>query len=64
MNRFTPAKRTQVIAALVEGNSIRATVRMTSASKKAIQRLLAGHVWSIEEIVCLLDLSNSREVAA
>jgi len=42
MNRLTPAKRTQVIAALVEGNSIRATVRMTGASKNAIQRLLAA----------------------
>lgn len=42
MNRLTPAKQAQVIAALVEGNSIRATVRMTGASKNAIQRLLAA----------------------
>jgi IS1 family transposase len=42
MNRLTPAKRTRVIAALVERNSIRATVRMTGASKNAIQRLLAA----------------------
>lgn len=42
MNKLTPAKRIQVIAALVEGNSIRATVRMTGASKNAIQRLLAA----------------------
>jgi IS1 family transposase len=42
MNRLTPAKKAQVIAALVEGNSIRATVRMTGASKNAIQRLLAA----------------------
>jgi hypothetical protein len=28
MNRLTPAKQAQVIAALVEGNSIRATVRL------------------------------------
>jgi IS1 family transposase len=41
MNRLTPAKQAQVIAALVEGNSIRATVRMTGASKNAIQRLMA-----------------------
>jgi hypothetical protein len=38
MNRLTTSKRTQVISALVEGNSIRATVRMTDA----IQRLLAS----------------------
>ena len=42
MNRLTAQKRAQVIAALVEGNSIRATVRMTGASKNAIQRLLAA----------------------
>jgi IS1 family transposase len=42
MNRLTPSKQTQVIAALVEGNSIRATVRMTGVSKNAIQRLLAA----------------------
>jgi IS1 family transposase len=41
MNRLTPAKQAQVIAAPVEGNSIRATVRMTGASKNAIQRLMA-----------------------
>ena len=42
MNRLTPSKQTQVISALVEGNSIRATVRMTGVSKNAIQRLLAA----------------------
>ncbi len=42
MNQLNPAKRAQVIAVLVEGNSIPATVRMTGASKNAIQRLLAA----------------------
>ncbi len=42
MNRLTPAKQSQVIAALVGGDSIRATVRMTGASKNAIQRLLTA----------------------
>ncbi len=42
MNPLSPTKQTQVIAALVEGNSIRATVRMTGASKNAIPRLLAA----------------------
>ncbi|HMI53192.1 MAG TPA: IS1 family transposase [Candidatus Saccharimonadales bacterium] len=41
MNRLTPAKRTQVISALVEGNSIRATVRMTGVAKNTVVRLLA-----------------------
>jgi IS1 family transposase len=40
MNTLPPQKRVQVISALVEGNSIRSTVRMTGVSKNAIQRLL------------------------
>lgn len=41
MNQLNTTKRVQVIAALVEGNSVRATVRMTGASKNAIARLMA-----------------------
>src|SRR5260370_22704118 len=40
MNRLKREKVVQVIAALVEGNSIRATVRMTGVSKDAITRLM------------------------
>src|SRR6266852_1849648 len=40
MNKLIQAKRVQVIAALVEGNSIRATCRMTGVCKKAILKLL------------------------
>ena len=40
MNKLTDAKRTQVVAALVEGNSIRATVRMTGVAKNTIAKLL------------------------
>lgn len=40
MNRLTPEKRAQVVAALVEGNSIRATVRMTGVAKNTIAKLL------------------------
>src|ERR1700730_9511688 len=40
MNQLSNEKRTQVVAALVEGNSIRATVRMTSVSKNTIAKLL------------------------
>jgi len=39
MKLLKQSKRAQVIAALVEGHSVRATVRMTDASKNAIQRL-------------------------
>jgi len=41
MNRLTTAKRAAVVAALVEGNSIRATARMTGVCKPAILKLLA-----------------------
>jgi IS1 family transposase len=40
MNKLTTAKRTRIIASLVEGNSLRATSRMTGASKVTILRLL------------------------
>jgi IS1 family transposase len=41
MNKLSTAKRAAVVAALVEGNSIRATVRMTQVSKPTILKLLA-----------------------
>ncbi len=41
MNRLNSEKQKQVIASLVEGNSIRATVRMTGAAKNTIVKLLA-----------------------
>jgi len=40
MNRLSTAKRTQVIAALVEGNSINATCRMLGVGKHTVLRLL------------------------
>jgi len=40
MNRLSQARQTQVIAALVEGNSIRATERMTGVSKPTILKFL------------------------
>lgn len=40
MNRLSTAKRAQIIGALVEGSSIRATVRMTGAAKNTITKLL------------------------
>jgi IS1 family transposase len=41
MNRLSTADRVRVIAALVEGNSIRATVRMTGVAKNTVVKLLA-----------------------
>jgi IS1 family transposase len=40
MNKLSTDKRAQIVAALVEGNSIRSTVRMTGASKNTIAKLL------------------------
>jgi len=40
MKQLSIAKRTQIIAALVEGNSIRSTVRMTGAAKNTVVKLL------------------------
>lgn len=41
MNRLSTEKRAQILSCLVEGNSIRATVRMTGAAKNTITKLLA-----------------------
>lgn len=40
MNQLSAEKRAQIVSALVEGNSIRAVVRMTGASKNTIAKLL------------------------
>jgi IS1 family transposase len=40
MNQLSTSKRTQIIAALVEGNSINATCRMLGVGKHTILRLL------------------------
>lgn len=42
MNKLSLEKRTQVIRALVEGNSIRATCRITGVAKGTVTRLLAS----------------------
>ncbi len=41
MNKLTTEKRVAVVAALVEGNSVRATARITNVSKPTILKLLA-----------------------
>jgi hypothetical protein len=38
MNRLSTEKRAQILGCLVEGNSIRAAVRMTGAAKNTITR--------------------------
>jgi len=41
MNKLDAKKRPQILSCLVEGNSIRATVRMTGAAKNTVVKLLA-----------------------
>ncbi len=41
MNRLSPRDRAQIAASLVEGNSIRATCRLTGAAKGTVLKLLA-----------------------
>ena len=40
MNKLDTKKRAQIVSALVEGNSVRATCRMTGAAKRTVLRLL------------------------
>lgn len=40
MNRLDPKTRAQIVRCLVDGNSIRATTRITGASKNTITKLL------------------------
>src|SRR2546422_6610347 len=62
MNRLSSQRRKQVIAALVEGNSIRATVRMTGVAKNTVTKLLVdlGTVCSIYQDRVMRDLPCER----
>jgi IS1 family transposase len=40
MNRLSVEQKTQVVTALIEGNSIRSTVRMTGVAKNSVTKLL------------------------
>jgi len=62
MNKLSVQKRTQIIASLVEGNSIRATCRMTGAAKGTVLKLLAdiGKACSEYQDKVLRDLSCKK----
>ena len=58
MNRLPRNKQIQVVASLVEGNSIRATVRMTGVAKNTVIKLLvdigaACEAYQVEKLVNL-----------
>lgn len=62
MNQLAPERRAQVINCLVEGNSIRATVRLTGVAKNTVVKLLAevGRACSIYQDRVFRNLSCQR----
>lgn len=62
MNKLNTAKRAQVISCLVEGSSIRATVRMTGVAKNTVVKLLAdvGRACSIYQDKAFRNLPCKR----
>lgn len=59
MNVLSLEERTRVIAQLVEGTSIRATVRITGIAKKTVMRLLVD-VGEASEGYCNRTLRNLK----
>jgi IS1 family transposase len=62
MNRLTSEKRAAIVAVLVEGNSIRATCRMTGVAKNTVTKLLLdlGTACSIYQDQAMRDLPCER----
>jgi IS1 family transposase len=62
MNRLAPERRQAVVAALVEGNSIRATCRMTGVAKNTVTKLLIdlGTACSVYQDQVMRDLPCER----
>ena len=62
MNKLSTEKRAAVLASLVEGNSIRSTVRMTGVAKNTVTKLLveAGAVCATYQDKVLRDLTCKK----
>jgi IS1 family transposase len=62
MNRLSPEKRAAVVAALVEGNSLRSTSRMTGVALNTVTKLLVdlGTACSVYMDMTLRDLPCER----
>ena len=58
MNRLSTEQRARIIGSLVEGNSIRSTVRMTGAAKNTVTKLLVdlGAACAEYQAAALVDL--------
>lgn len=61
MNRLSTEKRIQVVSALVEGNSLRSTARMTGVSVNTVMKLLVdlGHACQTYQDRKLRNLEKS-----
>jgi IS1 family transposase len=62
MNKLSTADRTRAVAALVEGNSLRAVTRMTGIHRTTVMKLLAdlGRVCSIYQDKAFVNLTCKR----
>ena len=62
MNKLDTGRRVHVVAALVEGNSLRATARMTGVARMTVEKLLRdlGHVCAMYQDVALRNLPCRR----
>ena len=62
MNKLPLSQRTRIVAALVEGNSIRSTCRMTGAAKGTVLKLLVdlGRACETFQRTALVDLNCRR----
>lgn len=62
MNKLTDARRAAIVRALCEGNSVRATARLTDTAKATVLKLLVelGEFCSIYQDVTLRNLNSKR----
>lgn len=62
MNQLSSQQRVRIVACMVEGNSLRATCRMTGAAKKTVSKLLVdmGAACSAYQDRVLRNLSCKR----
>src|ERR1700674_359989 len=62
MNKLTNERRAKVVRCLVEGNSIRATVRMTGVAKNTITKLLVdlGEACAEHHMATVVEVPSRR----